>query len=74
MRHMMSTRETALALGVSERRVHSAIRRTGIRWRLTRKRGSGAYLFDREDVLTLAQLLETRNLGYLRATLAPERA
>lgn len=67
---MLTTRETARALGVSERRIYSAIKRTGLRWHL-QKRG-GSYVFSPNDVVWLAELLKTRNRGYLRSVLTPD--
>lgn len=71
MRRMMTTRQTAVALGVSERRVYAAIKRTGMRWRLHREYRGGSYLFSAHDVLALAEHLKTRNRGYLRSVLTP---
>lgn len=70
MRRMMTTYETAAALGVTERCVYAAIKRTGLRWHLQRQ--GGAYMFTPEDVVWLADVLKTRNRGYLRRTLTPE--
>lgn len=72
MRRMMTTRETAATLGVSERRVYSAIKRTGLRWRLQRQHRGGSYLFSGEDVVVLARILKRRNVGYLSRTLTPD--
>ncbi|WP_176213520.1 helix-turn-helix domain-containing protein [Mycobacterium avium] len=69
---MMTTTEAAAALGVTERTIYRVIKRTGARWHLKRQHRGGSYLFSREDVLWLAQVLNKRNLQYLRATLAPE--
>lgn len=69
---MMTTRQTAQALGVSERRIYGAIRRTGMRWYLQKEYRGGSYLFSSEDVLRLAQLFKVRQLNYLRRTLTPE--
>ncbi|ULE34366.1 helix-turn-helix domain-containing protein [Mycobacterium sp. IDR2000157661] len=69
MRRMMTTRQTAQALGVSERVIYRVIRRTGARWHLARECRGGSYLFSNEDVLWLAEVLGKRNLHSLRATL-----
>lgn len=69
---MMTTRETAQALGVNERAIYRVLKKSGARWTQTRDRLTGTYLFDAEDVLWLARVLKVRQLGYLRATLAPE--
>lgn len=72
MRRMMTTFEAAAALGVTERTIYRVIKKTGLRWHLQRQHRGGPYLFTPEDVIALAQLLKTRNLRYLRATLTPE--
>lgn len=68
----MTTRQTALVLGVSERATYRVLKKSGARWHQTRDRLTGTYLFAPEDVVWLADVLKTRNRGYLRATLAPE--
>ncbi|WP_164681182.1 helix-turn-helix domain-containing protein [Mycobacterium intracellulare] len=67
----MTTAETARALGVSERTIYRAIKKTGMRWYLQRQHRGGSYVFTPEQVVALAEHLKTRNRGYLRATLTP---
>jgi len=71
---MMTTRQTAAALGVSENRIRRAIKRTGMWWRLTREHSGGSYLFSPHDVIALAEILKVRHLKHLRRTLTPEDA
>lgn len=69
---MMTTRETAQALGVTEEAIRRHMKKSGARWRQTRDRLTGSYLFSNDDVLALAAHFKVRQLGYLRSVLAPE--
>jgi len=71
MRRVMTTYETAAALGVTERTIYRVIKKTGMRWYLPRQHRGGPYLFAPEQVVALAEHLKTRNRGYLRSVLTP---
>lgn len=68
---MMTLAEVADTLGVTERSIYGAIKRTRMRWRLEKRRGT--YVFSNDDVLDLAHELRRRNFAHLARTLTPNR-
>lgn len=62
----VNTSEAAATLGVSENAILRAVKKTGMRWRLSKVQG--AYVFDREDIIALARVVKRR-----RTTPEPRR-